>query len=107
MTQFPDAMSATTMSAPERTDFNAAGEDELNPFTSMLARYERAAELVDLDPGIDRILRHPEREITVAVPVVMDNGETRVFTGYRVVHNTARGPGKGGIRFDAAVSRDE
>jgi glutamate dehydrogenase (NAD(P)+) len=81
--------------------------DELNPFTSMLTRYERAAELIELDPGIDRMLRHPEREVTVAVPVEMDSGETQVFTGYRVIHNTARGPGKGGIRFDAGVSRDE
>ena len=81
--------------------------DELNPFAAMLARYERAADLIELDPGIDRILRHPEREITVAVPVEMESGEIQVFTGYRVIHNTARGPGKGGIRFDAGVSKEE
>ena len=99
-------MSATTLIAPSRAGLHTA-LDELNPFAAMLARYERAAELIELDPGMDRILRHPEREITVAVPVEMDNGEIEVFTGYRVIHNTARGPGKGGIRFDAAVSRDE
>ena len=103
-------MSTSTLNAPAaapaRTNLQPE-LDELNPFTSMLARYERAAELIELDPGIDKILRHPEREITVAVPVEMDNGETKVFTGYRVIHNTARGPGKGGIRFDAGVSRDE
>jgi glutamate dehydrogenase (NAD(P)+) len=99
-------MSASTL-LPPVTPAVHPPLDELNPFTAMLARYERAAGLVDLDPGIDRILRHPEREITVAVPVEMDDGQTRVFTGYRVIHNTARGPGKGGIRFDAGVSRDE
>jgi glutamate dehydrogenase (NAD(P)+) len=103
-------MSTSTMIAPASTPAKTSFQPELgelNPFTSMLARYERAAALIELDPGIDRILRHPEREITVAVPVRMDDGETRVFTGYRVIHNTARGPGKGGIRFDAGVSRDE
>jgi glutamate dehydrogenase (NAD(P)+) len=81
--------------------------DEGNPFKAMMARYDRAASLLDLDPGIDRILRHPEKEIVVAVPVQKDNGETDVFTGYRVIHNTSRGPGKGGIRFDLGVSLDE
>ena len=80
---------------------------ERNPFEAMLARYARAAELLELEPGIDRILRHPEREIIVAVPVRMDSGEIQVFTGYRVLHNTARGPGKGGIRFDTGVDADE
>jgi glutamate dehydrogenase (NAD(P)+) len=99
-------MSANTLIMPPSTPLQAP-LDELNPFTSMLARYERAAELIELAPGTDRILRHPEREITVAVPVEMDDGDIQVFTGYRVVHNTARGPGKGGIRFDTGVSRDE
>ena len=99
-------MSSSTLIAPAKPGVSPV-LDELNPFSAMLARYERAAELIELDPGIDAILRHPEREITVAVPVRMDDGQTRVFTGYRVIHNTARGPGKGGIRFDAGVSRDE
>jgi glutamate dehydrogenase (NAD(P)+) len=80
---------------------------ERNPFEAMLARYTRAAELLELEPAIDRILRHPEREITVAVPVRMDDGDIQVFTGYRVAHNTARGPAKGGIRFDTGVGVDE
>ena len=83
------------------------GGDELNPLAAMLARYERASQLIGLEPGIDRILRKPERELIVAIPVRMDDGRTEVFTGYRVVHNTARGPGKGGIRFDLHVSSDE
>ena len=81
--------------------------DEGNPFEAMLARYELAARLIDLEPGIDRILRHPEKEIIVSVPIERDNGEIAVFTGYRVLHNTARGPAKGGIRFDLGVSLDE
>src|SRR5687767_1774046 len=80
---------------------------EPNPYEAMLARYERAAELVDVEPRIDRILRHPEREVTVAIPVEMDDGDLQLFTGYRVLHNTARGPGKGGIRYDDDVTLDE
>jgi glutamate dehydrogenase (NAD(P)+) len=80
---------------------------EANPYDSMLARYERAAALIDLEPGIDRILRVPEKEICVALPVLMDTGDVQVFTGYRVLHNTSRGPGKGGIRYDDAATLDE
>src|ERR1051325_4945325 len=84
-----------------------APASERNPFEAMLARYTRAADLLELEPSIDRILRSPEREITVAIPIRMDDGDTRVFAGYRVVHNTARGPAKGGIRFDTGVNADE
>jgi glutamate dehydrogenase (NAD(P)+) len=80
---------------------------ETNPMHAMLARYERAAAALNLDPGIDRILRQPEREITVALPVMMDDGRIEVFTGYRVVHNTLRGPGKGGVRYSLGVTPDE
>jgi glutamate dehydrogenase (NAD(P)+) len=79
---------------------------ETNPMHAMLDRYERAAAALNLDPGIDRILRQPEREITVALPVMMDNGRIEVFTGYRVVHNTLRGPGKGGVRYSLGVTPD-
>jgi glutamate dehydrogenase (NAD(P)+) len=78
-----------------------------NAFAAMLVRYDRAAQLLDIEPGIDRLLRHPEKEITIAVPIEKDNGEIEVFTGYRVIHNTARGPAKGGIRFDQSVEPDE
>jgi glutamate dehydrogenase (NAD(P)+) len=80
---------------------------EENPFDAMAARLDRAAAELELDPGIYRILRQPERQLTVAIPIRMDSGEIEVFTGHRVVHNTARGPGKGGIRFDPGVSLDE
>src|SRR5678815_1580213 len=81
--------------------------NEENPFEAMMSRFDRAAELLDLEPGLYKVLRHPEKQITVSVPVMMDNGEVEVFIGHRVVHNRARGPAKGGIRFDLAVTLDE
>ena len=81
--------------------------NEHNPFESMMSRFDRAAQLLDLDPGIYQVLRHPEKQITVSVPVMMDSGEVRVFTGHRVLYNTSRGPAKGGIRFDMNVNLDE
>src|SRR5215207_8457790 len=81
--------------------------NEENPFEAMMSRFDRAAELLDLEPGIYKILRHPEKQIVVSIPVQMDNGEVEVFTGYRVLYNTSRGPAKGGIRFDLQVTQDE
>ena len=72
-----------------------------------MSRFDRAAELLDLEPGLYKVLRHPEKQITVSVPVLMDNGEVEVFTGYRVLYNTSRGPAKGGIRFDLQVTLEE
>jgi glutamate dehydrogenase (NAD(P)+) len=83
----------------------AANED--NPFEAMMERFDDAAERLDLDPGVYRILRHPEKQIITSIPVAMDNGEVEVFTGYRVLYNTSRGPAKGGIRFDLGVTLDE
>jgi glutamate dehydrogenase (NAD(P)+) len=84
-----------------------ADADEENPFEAMMQRFDRAAELLSLDPGIYRILRHPEKQIITSIPVVMDNGEIDVFRGYRVLYNTSRGPAKGGIRYDLGVTLDE
>src|SRR6478672_8907588 len=81
--------------------------DEENPFEAMMSRFDRAAELLDLEPGLYKVLRHPEKQITVSVPVMMDNGEVEVFTGHRVLYNTSRGPAKGGIRFDMQVTLEE
>ncbi|MEK7240297.1 MAG: Glu/Leu/Phe/Val dehydrogenase [Gemmatimonadota bacterium] len=81
--------------------------NEENPFEAMMARFDRAAELLDLEPGIYKVLRNPEKQIIVSIPVMMDNGEVEVFTGIRVLYNTSRGPAKGGIRFDLNVSLDE
>ncbi len=81
--------------------------DENNPFEAMMSRFDRAAELLDLEPGIYKILRNPEKQLIVSVPVSMDNGDVEVFTGYRVLYNTSRGPAKGGIRFDMNVTLEE
>jgi glutamate dehydrogenase (NAD(P)+) len=81
--------------------------NEENPFEAMMSRFDRAAQLLDLEPGLYKVLRHPEKQIIVSVPVMMDNGEVEVFTGYRVLYNTSRGPAKGGIRFDMRVNLDE
>jgi glutamate dehydrogenase (NAD(P)+) len=80
---------------------------EENPFEAMHARFDLAANRLGLEPGLYQILRTPDREITVAIPVVMDDGSINVFTGYRVQHSLARGPAKGGIRFAPNVTLDE
>jgi len=81
--------------------------DELNPFQAMAQRFDIAADHLGLDGGLRQVLRTPDRELTVAIPVVMDDGSIRVFTGYRVQHNFSRGPCKGGIRFAPDVNLDE
>lgn len=78
-----------------------------NPFEEMTARFDEAASLLNLEPGLRKVLRNPEKQVIVSIPVLMDNGETEVFTGIRVLYNTSRGPAKGGIRFDMEVSVDE
>src|SRR5688500_11605557 len=81
--------------------------NEESPFEAMMSRFDRAAELLDLEPGIYKVLRHPEKQIIVSVPVTHDNGDVEVYTGYRVLYNTSRGPAKGGIRFDMQVTLEE
>lgn len=78
-----------------------------NPFLIAQQQFDRAAAMLDLPEGIRAILRVPNRELTVTFPVKLDNGSTRVFTGYRVQHNLSRGPAKGGIRYHPAVDLDE
>src|SRR5262245_22390937 len=85
----------------------AESDNEENPFEAMMQRFDRADELLALDPGIYRILRNPENQLITSNPVVMDNAEIDVFTGYRVLYNTSRGPAKGGIRYDLGVTLDE
>ena len=70
-------------------------------------QFDLAAEMLNLDPGLRRVLREPRRELTVHFPVKMDDGNVQVFTGYRVQHNLSRGPAKGGIRYHQDVSLDE
>jgi glutamate dehydrogenase (NAD(P)+) len=82
-------------------------EQETNPWEAQAARFDFAAQKLNLDQGIWKVLRYPSREIIVHIPVSMDNGSIEVFTGYRVQHSIARGPGKGGIRYAPDVSLDE
>ena len=80
---------------------------EENPFESMMSRFDRAAQILNLDPDLYAVMRVPNRELKVYIPVRMDSGRLEVFEGYRVQHNFARGPAKGGIRYSPDVTLDE
>ncbi len=82
-------------------------DKELNPWESQAARFDFAAQKLQLDEGLWKILRYPSREIIVHIPVMMDDGRLEVFTGFRVQHSMARGPAKGGIRYAPDVNLDE
>ncbi|HEV8125110.1 MAG TPA: Glu/Leu/Phe/Val dehydrogenase [Gemmatimonadales bacterium] len=90
-----------------RPDRDTRFISEENPFEAMMSRFDYAAERLKLDPGLYKVLRSPEKQIIISVPVLRDNGEVDVYTGYRVLYNTSRGPAKGGIRFDLNVTLDE
>ncbi len=83
------------------------GDGRPNPYTMALEQFETAADRLELDPNIRATLRVPQRELTVNFPVRMDDGRVLMYTGYRVQHNIDRGPAKGGIRYDTAVTLDE
>ncbi|TAK65009.1 MAG: Glu/Leu/Phe/Val dehydrogenase, partial [Dehalococcoidia bacterium] len=78
-----------------------------NPLQSAIEQLDAAAKRLGVDPGMVDVLRHCKREFTTNFPVHMDDGSIRVFTGYRVHHNEARGPVKGGLRYSLNVSIDE
>ncbi|HKD01574.1 MAG TPA: Glu/Leu/Phe/Val dehydrogenase [Terriglobales bacterium] len=82
-------------------------EQELNPVEAQVARFDLAAQKLNLDEGLWKVLRYPTREIILHIPVAMDSGSLEVFTGFRVQHSIARGPAKGGIRFAPDVTLDE
>jgi len=82
-------------------------ENEKNPWLAAAARFEEAANRLKLNDGMRKVLGTPAREITVHIPVQLDDGRLEVFTGYRVQHSVARGPAKGGIRFAPDVTLDE
>ncbi len=82
-------------------------EQEKNPWLAAEARFDEAATRLNLDDGLRKVLRTSAKEITVHIPVQLDDGRLEVFTGYRVQHSIARGPGKGGIRFAPDVTLDE
>jgi glutamate dehydrogenase (NAD(P)+) len=76
-------------------------------FNAMLQEFGIAAKILGLEPGLWQVLTHPKRQIIVSLPVLMDDGEVKVFTGFRVQYNVALGPAKGGIRYHPDVSLDE
>ncbi|HXF04630.1 MAG TPA: Glu/Leu/Phe/Val dehydrogenase dimerization domain-containing protein, partial [Blastocatellia bacterium] len=82
-------------------------EENLNPFEITQIQFDRAARYLNLDEGMQALLKSPKRQMIVSIPVKMDDGSLRVFEGYRVQHNIARGPGKGGIRYHPDVTLDE
>ncbi len=82
-------------------------DNENNPWLAAAARFDEAARRLKLDDGMCKVLKSPAREITVHIPVLLDDGRIEVFTGYRVQHSIARGPAKGGIRFAPDVTIDE
>lgn len=88
-------MSTTTQSAHE------------SMYEAVLARLNSAAQIINLPESITEILRHPQKEVKVSLPIVMDNGKVQVFEGYRVIHSTHLGPSKGGIRYAMDVNEDE
>src|SRR5467141_472442 len=85
----------------------APAPEEMNVYQNAEARFEVAASKLGLEQGIYRYLKYPSKEVTLYIPVGLDNGQLEVFTGFRVLHSTVRGPGKGGIRFAPDVSIDE
>lgn len=92
-----DTLSTLIVAEPPKQDL----------WDTVLDQLDDVARRLDLDPGIHAILRQPERELTVSVPVVMDDGLIKVFTGYRIQHSSARGPCKGGIRYHHEVNLNE
>jgi glutamate dehydrogenase (NAD(P)+) len=82
-------------------------EENLNPFEIAMQQFDRAADALELDDSMRHVLKKAKRQLIVSIPVKMDGGEVQVFEGYRVQHNIARGPAKGGIRFHPQVTLDE
>lgn len=76
-------------------------------YEAVLARLNVAAKLMNLPELITEVLRHPQKEVRVSLPIVMDNGDVKVFEGFRIVHSTSIGPSKGGIRYSLDVNEDE
>lgn len=81
--------------------------ENLNAYAIAIQQFNNAASRLKLDPGLAEVLRHPKRQLIVSIPIRMDNGSIRVFEGFRVQHNIARGPAKGGVRYHPNVTLDE
>ena len=98
---------STVAKTPPQPMPRIAPREDLNPLRIAQIQFDMAAEYLKLDQSLRQILRTPKRVLEVSVPTKMDNGQVKVFTGYRVQHNVARGPAKGGIRYHPAVTLDE
>lgn len=85
----------------------ATATDSTNPFEAMIERFDEAAKIIKLDEDVYQIMKSPVKQILVSLPVRMDNGKTKVFEGYRIIHSTALGPSKGGIRYSMDVNPEE
>src|SRR5580698_9459042 len=99
-------MATVAKAAPQPIPRIAPRED-LNPYRIAQIQFDIAAEFLKLDQGLRQVLRTPKRVLEVSVPVKMDNGQVKVFTGFRLQHNVARGPAKGGLRYHPGVTLDE
>ncbi len=85
----------------------ARSSEDLNPFRIAMRQFDAAADKLRLDPGMREVLRAPRRALSLSLPIKMDDGTIKVFPGFRVQHNNARGPCKGGIRYHPNVTFDE
>jgi glutamate dehydrogenase (NAD(P)+) len=100
-------MATVVKTVPQPILPRMAPREDLNPFRIAQMQFDMAAEYLKLDAGLRQILRTPKRIMEVSIPVKMDNGQTKVFTGFRVQHNVSRGPAKGGLRYHPNVTLDE
>jgi glutamate dehydrogenase (NAD(P)+) len=100
-------MATVVKTVPQPVVPRMAPREDLNPFRIAQIQFDMAAEYLKLDPGLRQILRTPKRVMEVSIPTKLDNGQLKVFTGFRVQHNVARGPGKGGLRYHPNVTLDE
>jgi len=82
-------------------------KDVDNPFESMMETFDKAADMLKLEKGVYEYLKNPVKQVIVSIPIQMDNGEIKVFEGYRVIHDNILGPSKGGIRYAPDVTLDE
>ncbi len=95
------------MSVLKITKKGGGATDSTNPYEAMIERFNEAAKVIKLDEDVYQIMKIPAKQILVSLPIRMDNGSTKVFEGYRIIHSTALGPSKGGIRYSMDVNPEE
>ena len=103
----PEQTSLKMSNGKEQPETQPAIVSQESAYLTAITQFDHAVQYLDIDPGLAQLLKTCKRELTVSFPVKMDNGQIRVFTGYRIHHNTARGPSKGGIRYNSNVSLEE